>query len=68
MNLLNFQRAEDSLRFYKGCRKENIDDAVAVHNEFQRLKAIATEQKTDEKITLKDICNELLSHFLFTGQ
>lgn len=51
------RNAEDSLRYYKGCRKENIDEAVALHYEFQRLKAIANERKTDDTITLKDICN-----------
>lgn len=44
------------MKFYKGCKGENADEINALNAEFERLKSIAHEKKTDEKMYLKDIC------------
>lgn len=51
-----FQKAESSLRFYKGCKGKNDAEIAALKLEFATLKATAHEKKTDETISLKDIC------------
>lgn len=50
------QKAEDSLKFYKGFNGNNVDEVVAFNAEFDRLKSIANERKMDEKTPLNAIC------------
>lgn len=50
------QKAEDSLKFYKGFTGNSIDEHIAFNAEFHRLKSIANEQKADEKTPLRHIC------------
>lgn len=56
INYLKLQKAEKSLKFYKGFTGNNIDEHIAFNAEFHRLKSIANEQKADEKTPLRHIC------------
>lgn len=55
--LSNDKLAEDALKFYKGY-KDNRDhqEDYAIHKEFERLKAVMSERKKDEKLKLADFC------------
>ncbi|XP_055295469.1 facilitated trehalose transporter Tret1-like [Sitodiplosis mosellana] len=61
------KKAEDSLKFYKGCKGEDADEVNAINAEFERLKSIAHEKKTDEKIYLQDIFNKAAIRGLTIG-
>lgn len=51
-----FQKAEKALKFYKGYKgKEEVED-YAIFKEIERLKLIASERKTEEKINAADFC------------
>lgn len=51
-----FQKAEKALAFYKNAKNRNDAEKSNFETEFERLKALATVQKIEEKIQLKDIC------------
>lgn len=55
--LFLIQKAEKSLIYYKGYRGETEEENKAIKAEFDRLKAIASEKKVDEKIHLRDFRN-----------
>lgn len=42
--------------FYKGCKGETLEEEKALHNEFERLKLIAGQTQSTEKLKLKYIC------------
>lgn len=48
------QNAEKSLKYYKGYKGSSKEEEMAFYKEFERLKLIATEQKTEEKLQLSD--------------
>ncbi|XP_031631805.1 facilitated trehalose transporter Tret1-like isoform X2 [Contarinia nasturtii] len=50
------KRAENALRFYKGYKGKNEQE---MYKELERLKVIANEQKSDEKMKMSDICNRV---------
>lgn len=50
------QKAEKSLKYYKGYTGKSIDEVLAFSAEFEKRKVIANKLKIDEKIMLKDIC------------
>lgn len=50
-----FQKAEKSLKFYKGIKSDSAADYPIFKAEFERLKSLANEQKVDQKIHLKDL-------------
>lgn len=54
-----FQKAEKSLKFYKGIKSDTDDDYPKYIAEFERLKLVAKERKEDEKIHLKDFCKNI---------
>lgn len=55
-NIAIFQKAEKALKFYKSYKgKEEVEDN-AISKEIERLKMIASEQKTDDKINASDFC------------
>lgn len=53
------KKAENALKFYKGIEGKNEKESNAIRNEFERLKSIASERKTEEKLQLADICKIL---------
>lgn len=50
------QKAEESLKFYKGYRGKDPmeDDAIAI--ELERLRTAESEQKTTESLQISDFC------------
>lgn len=50
------QKAEKSLKFYKGVKDECAEDYGLFKAEFERLKILANEQKVAENVQLKDFC------------
>lgn len=59
------QKAEKSLKFYKGYTGKSVDEVIAISAEFERLKAIANKLKVDEDIMLKDICKQQYNFLVF---
>lgn len=53
------KKAEDALKFYKGFDRNNANDCIAISDEFERLKAIISDRKPDEKVHVKDLCKFL---------
>ncbi|XP_055304279.1 uncharacterized protein LOC129569467 [Sitodiplosis mosellana] len=51
------QKAEDALKFYKGYEGKNEQEDNAIDKEFKRLKLIANERKTEEKLQTSDFFN-----------
>lgn len=60
--MIEMKKAEESLKYYKGYEGKTIDETMAINVEFERLKAIASEQEADKKFVFKDFCK---SDFLF---
>lgn len=50
------QKAEKSLKFYKGIKGDNIADQALFKAEFERLKSLANEQKVEENLQWSDFC------------
>lgn len=50
------QEAENSLKYYKGYQGKSVEEIVAFSVEFERMKLVASKQKDDQKITMKDMC------------
>lgn len=50
------QKADDALRYYKGCKGKTIEEADSLLTELERLKAISDKQTNDEKVTFSDFC------------
>lgn len=51
-----FQKAENALKFYKGCKGETVTQSAALSKELDRLKALANERQADKKFHLSDFC------------
>lgn len=51
-----FQKAEEALKFYKGYKGKDEGEDDAISREIERLKLIASERKTQEKINATDFC------------
>lgn len=49
------QKAEKSLKFYKGCG-DSASETTAISVEIERIKASAIERQANKKLHLKDIC------------
>lgn len=54
-----YQKAEKSLKFYKGYEGKSSEEDMAIIKEFEKLKAIMTEQKQAPKLRLADFCTYL---------
>lgn len=54
--LMYLQKAEDALKFYKGYEGASKQEDDAIFKEFDRLKLIAYERKTEEKLQASDFC------------
>lgn len=52
------QKAEASLKYYKGYKGESQKEDDAIYKEFERLKAIVTEQKQEEKFVASEFCKQ----------
>lgn len=50
------KRAENSLKYYKGCKGKCALQNCAIHNEMERLKLVESEQKVQEKLRISDFC------------
>lgn len=50
------QEAEKALKYYKGYRGESQKEDDAFYKEFERLKALITEQKQEEKFVAPEFC------------
>ena len=50
------QKAESALKFYTGYKGGDPKEENAFCNELKRLKEITTGQKTEQKLTMSDIC------------
>lgn len=50
------QKAERALEFYKGCKDKSEAEEKAFYKEFDRMKSIANERHTEEKIKASDFC------------
>lgn len=53
---MHFQKAEQALKFYKGYKGGSEQEDDAILKELERLKSIANERKTEEKIRASDFC------------
>lgn len=53
---MGFQKAERALKHYKGYKGNDDVEDDALHCEFERLKTIAMQQKTDVKVGAADLC------------
>lgn len=51
------------MKYYKGIKENTVIERTALKAEFERLKAIASDQVQDEKVHLKDLCKYL--HLIF---
>lgn len=51
-----FQKAEAALKFYKGYKGKSQKEEIALYEEFERLKSIACERKTEEELQFSDFC------------
>lgn len=49
-----FQQAENSLRFYRNCRSGDKEQEDSLKDEFEKFKAIATHNETDDKLRMSE--------------
>lgn len=56
MDLITFQKAENTLKFYKSYKGKSEQENVMFFNEFERLKTIANESKAKERLRPSDFC------------
>lgn len=49
-------KAEKALKYYKGYKGQSQKEDDAFFKEFERLKAVITEQKQDEKFVAAEFC------------
>lgn len=50
------QEARNSLKYYKGYQGNSKEEDNAIDAEFDRIKSIANQQKSNKKIVLADLC------------
>lgn len=55
-----FQKAEDALKFYRGYAGRSKEEENALYNEFEKLKTITNDRKTEHKIQATDFCKLFL--------
>lgn len=54
--MIFLQKAEKALKYYKGYKGDSEKEDDAIFKEFERLKAIVTEQKQEEKFVAAEFC------------
>lgn len=63
LNLFSFlfyaKKAEKALKYYKGYKGGSSEEDMAILKEFEKLKAIVSEQKQEPKLRLADFCTYL---------
>lgn len=50
------KKAEKALKYYKGYEGKSPAESNAIDAEFQRIKSVVEEQKTEEKLHISDLC------------
>lgn len=50
------QKAENALKFYKGCKGKTVVQSAALSKELDRMKSVANERQADKKFHLIDFC------------
>lgn len=54
--VLNSKKAEKSLKFYKGCKGDSVEEIDAISREFDRMKLLEVERGQDKKLHWADLC------------
>lgn len=57
----HFQKAENSLKYYKNYKGDSEQEKMALEKEFERLKMLADERKNDNEIRFSDFGNAFSS-------
>lgn len=50
------QDAEKSLKYYKRCKCDTLDEAVAISGELERLQLLAKQRESTSKLSLREVC------------
>lgn len=62
-----FKQAEKSLTFYKGCKRKNDREMSILKIEFDRMKRLEDERKSNSNLKMKDICNRMAIKGIITS-